>query len=232
MKNYKEILAEITAVRAEIASAEEEAKNLRNERKAFVDEFFAENTTRLAAVKAAKLETKYQELGNRIVEAEQRAENFRVLVKVLNANAETSLYAETIPTVLEVVGKYAGKRVGEKTAQKIRNEIAEKTGVRFSYNWDYTTRWHLTIDELRTITIYFAVGCGMWDSEGKLNHITEDMLLKPTSDYVENPTEYIEEMNTAAEEIRAKLNALNKLIDRYNEKAVGEIEHFEHIYQH
>lgn len=226
MKNYKEILAEIAAVWAEIEELKTEKKNIRCELDNLLNGYSAKNMRE--AFKMASLDAQYVALETRKDEVEQKMENLDMIVKVLKSNAEIAFYAEIIPTVVEVFGKYAGKRVGEKTERKIRDEVTEKTGVNFYYTCGYSTKWHLHTKGVE-ITVYFAYDCGMWDKDGKLNAITEDMLLKPSESYIENPVEYIEEIKAAAAEIAAKEKELNELVEKYNHKAVGNIEHFQYV---
>ncbi len=51
--------------------------------------------------------------------------------KIKLHNVKYAMWAECVPIIIEVYGKYVGKQYGPKTKKKIGQEIFEKTGERF-----------------------------------------------------------------------------------------------------
>lgn len=228
MKTYLEILNDITATRAEIDALTNEEKAAREKRDVFIGKYTDEGMRRFDAQKAARLDARYLALCSRSDNIEKKIEKLRKVVKVLNSNAQVALYAETLPIALEVVNKYVGKRVGEKTKEKIRAEIRERTGVHFYYTASY---WSFSRGYETSIRAYFKE-YSMFDAGGKLNEITEDMLIDPTADYIENPAEYVDEMASKAAAIKAAADKLNEMIDEYNGKAVEGFHHYDRLYRY
>lgn len=228
MKTYQEIMNDIAATMAEIDTLTDEEKAAREKREAFIGKYTDEGMRRLDAQKAARLDVRYLALCSRSDNIEKKIEKLRKVVKVLNSNAQVALYAETLPTALEVVNKYVGKRVGKKTEEKIRAEIYERTGIRFYYSTNY---WNFSKGYGVTIRAYFKES-SMFNADGKLNEITEDMLVDPTADYIENPAEYVDEMASKAAAIKVAADKLNEMIDEYNGKAVEGFHHYDRLYRY
>ncbi len=62
-----------------------------------------------------------------IVKAANDSQVLRIANKYLYDNARLALYAEVMPTVIDVFRAYAGKPYGEKTKAKINDEIKART---------------------------------------------------------------------------------------------------------
>lgn len=231
MKTYQEIMNDITATRAEIDALTNEEKAAREKCDVFIGKYTDEGMRLLDAFKSARLDAEYIALCAKENDIKKEIEKLRKVVKVLNSNAQVALYAETLPIALEVVNKYVGKRVGKKTEEKIRAEIYERTGIRFYYSTGCSNCWNFSKGYGVTIRAYFKES-SMFNADGKLNEITEDMLIDPTADYIENPAEYVDEMASKAAAIKAAADKLNEMIDEYNGKAVEGFHHYDRLYRY
>lgn len=123
MKHFPEILEDIKATFNAIKAAEAEENILDNEWANIVD---------IKERHARRLE-----LEKAISAAAERANDLRIMHKLLQNNARVALYHDVLPVVLEVLQKYAGKPYGEKTRAKIAQEVQEKTGARAYIGTNY-----------------------------------------------------------------------------------------------
>lgn len=116
MKHFPEILDDIKTISAEIEAAEAEEKRL------------TASWSGLDDIRARH--DAHMQLAQRISDAAARANDLRIMRRLLQNNARVALYHDVLPVVLEVLQKYAGKPYGDKTRDKIAQEVKARTGSR------------------------------------------------------------------------------------------------------
>lgn len=151
-----------------------------------------------------------------LVAEDERERKTQFRSKVLKHNARIAFVAEYLPTVLECINKYAGKRVGNKTAEKIEDEILEKTGhsvvirnrpmgaeitfhvlgVLISAKYDPETK-----------DLY-----SFFDADGKLREMSADMFSTHETEYVEDIDAFYEQKAVELREIKKEAKMLQDKI--------------------
>lgn len=178
---------------------------------------------------------------------EEREESERVLVtlyneetrqklkkKVLYHNAQTSIFFEVLPVIIEVWNKYEGKRYGEKTSEKIRDEICERTNFRIyltGYKNDtivinHKDYWHGHSYEVKA---HLKIDKNMLINNVIQNISMDDFMTNKI--YVENVDVYIEELIKLYNETQTKKRELEEMYSKFNKMAVGDIKHL-YIHEH
>lgn len=222
MKQYKDILAEITA----------------NEKRAKAADEAADNLYKKAEIWKAGTPEARRELRKSITEQDEsraadlytEAENLRSINKILQENARASFAAYVTPIITEIMKPYTGKQYGEKTREKIR-KAANEHGFGFyfdGYRGKDTIKAYALTDAgytdhgMRDISIYATDADGhraYYISEG--NTVQDFQTINHTSyyTYTENPQDKRGEIEKAYkkyveayEAAKAAQSALNALL--------------------
>ena len=216
MKTYLESVNILRGYRAAYvaAKADEDAKD--SEIRAFI----REKKTGLFS----DLEDAFREKLDAMTEEERKAhdeaERISLETKYAKNNALIAFASEKMPMIAEIWNKYAGKAHGPKTAEKIRAEILEKTGCRFSayihIDWpeitvtdanDYTMKFERTFyrDEERILS-----------KENKILPMSPDARPYFTGKYVEDIPAHVEKLFAKYEEARKAQEEWLKIVDEFN----------------
>ena len=169
-----------------------------------------------------------------IAECEEKIKKCRLRIKYLNNNAKIALFNEVMPSVLEVLSKYEGKRYGEKTKKKISDEIKEKTNCSM-----YIRREEIHVC---SVDMYgYDFDCGVKSElhnkkildENKIQHLEmEDLSISYINrNYYEDIDSTIEELERLHKEAKQKQDELNEIFEKYNELTVDGIDTFSSIYK-
>ena len=147
---------------------------------------------------------------------QERKTQFRS--KVLKHNARIAFVAEYLPTVLECINKYAGKRVGDKTADKIEDELLEKIG----HSVVIRNRPHMGAEITFHVLGVFTISAkydpetkdlySFFDADGKLRRMTADMFSTHEIEYVEDIDAFYEQKTAELREIKKEAEKLQNKI--------------------
>lgn len=147
---------------------------------------------------------------------QERKTQFRS--KVLKHNARIAFVAEYLPTVLECINKYAGKRVGDKTADKIEDELLEKIG----HSVVIRNRPHMGAEITFHVLGVFTISAkydpetkdlySFFDADGKLRRMTADMFSTHEIEYVEDIDAFYEQKTAELREIKKEAEKLRNKI--------------------
>lgn len=220
MKNYTDIIREKQDLLESIRRLEESTrkggpvydrrKQLREEGKGI---FFKD----LPEEEQAEL-IRQQEEYDRERQVEREALTLQsIQLEILDDNERQAFRAQVMPQVLEIWNSYAGKSYGPKTKQKIRNEIAEATGVYFYVDSQLWTsgggNMVLTAKSYdRTGYTFIPVwGTKILTEDNKVCTVDlEDLRLEQAKDYVDDPEA---RANEIANEWDNLLGVYQKLVD-------------------
>lgn len=127
MKTFKELYQEYTTIREEAKTIEDWfVDGRREQREKFTLQELKNNKEKMLQV--------LHDFKEREKEKSDRLYLLQVAQKYLMDNMRRAYYAETMPTVLEVLRKYENKPLGEKTKDRIREEVKQRAGA-----WVYIT---------------------------------------------------------------------------------------------
>ena len=226
MKTTKEILAQITTTREKIGKINERAKVLYDDRK-----FDLTNLKGKSESEKEDFKKEYDRINAEIVKISSEKEVQEEKLHILTSNYRIALYAESMPIIAEILTKYANKKIGSKTEEKIRNEITEKLPdiwFYFSKGYDYN-RPYIGIDDKnrvlghgKHIEVRFWHDTPMFDDDGKLNMLDMEYIDKAAPStykpdyYVENPTEYAENIITEKQAIEEEYKKLSSRVSAFN----------------
>lgn len=169
-----------------------------------------------------------------IAEYRGKIEKCRLRIKYLNNNAKIALFYEVMPSVLEVLSKYEGKRYGEKTEKKISDEIKEKTNCSMYIRYG---KIHVCSVDKYGYDFDCGVKSELHDKkildENKIQHIEmEDLSISYINrNYYEDIDSTIEELERLHKEAKQKQDELNGIFEKYNELTVDGIDTFSSIYK-
>ena len=228
MKNYKDILAEITVNENRAKAAEEAAERITDV--IYNPPELQNATTPAERHRILKSINPDPEAKTKAAELYTEAENLRSINKILQENARASFAAYITPIITEIMQKYNGKQYGEKTREKIR-KAANEHGFGFyfdGYRGKNTIEAYALTDAgytnhaLKDISIYATDADGhraYYISEG--NTIQDFQTIKHTSyyTYTDNPQDKRGEIENAYKEYvkayeaaKAAQSALNALL--------------------
>ena len=224
MKKFIEILEEIK-------QTQEAAKAAEAKGEALVDSYMKIDDIKSRIEKKRAVEAQMNENGEKI-------KNCKIAIKILKNNAKIALFNEVMPVALEVLKKYSGKPYGDKTRQKICDEVKQKTNCRFYIG----SRWGSCSFDVYPMDGFgsdYSISCGteytdgskkplLIDNKIQLVSFDEIALYYITREYVENIRERIEELKAVYKEAIAKQKELEKICNRYNSLAVGDLAHIYH----
>ena len=175
-----------------------------------------------------KIEDKLKQIDDELVTLYVEEETLNEEYTVLKSNYEYSVCKTVVPVICEVMNKYLGKRVGEKTTDKIKNEVYEKTGFRFYWSSSYfTCKLNIHSNNLNA-DLYVN-----W-TDTNISHFFEEELTEDKihirEDYVEDIPAYVKQMREERSRLKQAMENLNQMIDKYNEKCVGDMHHYSRYY--
>ena len=180
---------------------------------------------------------------NDMIKVSEEKKNLQITIKILKSNAKIALFNEVLPVALNILSKYAGKPYGEKTKEKINNEIEEKTNCRFYIS----SRFGSGSYEIYPVDGFgndYNISCGTEYTDGsrkpllidnKIQLVTFDeiVLYYIDCEYVADIPQRVEAIKAAYLAAVAKQEELIAACNRFNNLAVGDIEHIysdKHIY--
>ena len=180
---------------------------------------------------------------NDMIKVSEEKKNLQITIKILKSNAKIALFNEVLPVALNILSKYAGKPYGEKTKEKINNEIEEKTNCRFYIS----SRFGSGSYEIYPVDGFgndYNISCGTEYTDGsrkpllidnKIQLVTFDeiVLYYIDCEYVADIPQRVEAIKAAYLAAVAKREELIAACNRFNNLAVGDIEHIysdKHIY--
>lgn len=219
MKKFNEIMTEVKQTQQNIKEVEEKTKEIRK--------------TYLNITDIKKRHEKMKTVENEIIRLEEKKEDLKITIKILNSNAKIALYNETLPVVLEVLAKYKNKPYGPKTEQKIKDEIKEKTKCGFYISERYSTQeYH--IFTLEFISNDYNIECGTKYIDGKQKNLLEDnkiqvpelndlTLYYSSKEYIDDIPKRIKDLKRLYKKAYEKQQELEKICSEYNSLAVGSI---------
>jgi len=182
-----------------------------------------------------KLDNTLEEIQNEIIQLYAEEERLEQINVVLVSNYRYAVYKTVMPVICEVMNKYLGKRVGEKTTDKIRNEVYEKTGFRFYWSHAYST-YKINIGLGAGFSYHNDIVLYVTWNNVEYNHpgffeeeLTEDKV-RFYDNYIEDVENYVNEMKEERSKLKQAMENLNSMIDKYNEKTVGNMHHYSRYY--
>lgn len=220
MKKYVEILDAIKAAENGIRAAEQKEDELINSYMKVPD-----IEGKIAAHKAVE---------NEIIENSERKKDLKLTVKILKHNAKVALFYETVPVALEILAKYEGKPYGKKTSDKIYREIKKATNCGFYISSSYGSYLY-SLYPVEGSGNTYNISCGTEYINGEREPLLVNNKIQKIpfekielyymdKEYVEDIPQRITELKTVYKEAVEKQKELNKICDRYNSLAVGDIE--------
>lgn len=149
----------------------------------------------------------------------------KLMLKLMESNARTTLFYETMPVVIEVWNKYKGKRCGEKTYQKIKDEIFEKTNCHVYLSGYNNDKFSISYGEY--YGRYNVDAYTTYEHNVLINNVIQEI----TMDDFQNKKDYVEDIEKRAEELinkyseaMKKRKELEAVYDEFNILTVDGIE--------
>ena len=150
----------------------------------------------------------------------EKSERIALEAKYAKNNALIAFASEKMPIIAEVWNKYAGKAHGPKTAEKIRAEIMERAGVRFSayihIDWP-----EIRVSDLNDYAIAFEITF-YGDEERILSKENKILPMNPelrpyfSGEYVEDIPAHVEKLRAKYDEARKAQAEWLKIVDEFN----------------
>lgn len=168
-------------------------------------------------------------------EIEKEIKRHQEIGYILRNNYRAALVSVAIPSMREIVNKYAGKQAGEKTRAKIAEEMRSACGCLFFFNFNTFgggVSSGILYDRGRErIEIYSQAGKNFIDRNNKIEKIeAEDLLRTNACVFVENPATRVDEIHEAARKADELRKALNEAIDKYNALTVDGFDTLSRVY--
>lgn len=221
MKKFNEILYDIQQARADIKSADKRIDELVYSYKSMSD-------------LKSKIE-QHKTVDAELCELNENITDKKLYIKIAENNAKIALFNEVMPVALEILAKYSGKPYGEKTRQKISDEVKEKTNCRFYIG----SRYGSDSFEVYPVDGFgndYNISCGTEYTNGnkkpllignKIQVVAFDEvgLYYISRDYVDDIPGRITELKQIYADAVAKQKELETICNKYNNLAVGNIEH-------
>lgn len=230
MKRFEELVNEIKVLSDKLKNTQNEIETEEENFSKFVVEYFNGKSLR-EKVEQKKTDDKFKQKKEEhtlAIEHLKNVETFRKLkMKIMQNNARTSLFNETLPTIIEVWNKYEGKRCGEKTFDKIRNEIYEKTNCRI-----YLTGYNSDIIAINHKDYCFANSYEVkaylkYDHKMRIDNVIQHITMDDfhtEKKYIENVDIHIHNMLSAYSNAQAKKKELENAYAEFNLMTVDGIE--------
>ena len=219
MKKFKEILKDIDTTYAEVKSVEEKIDKINS---------FWRNLT-FNEIRNLRDEGKSKMAETEELEAQKR--DLELTLKFLKNNAKIALFNETMPVVLEILGKYVGKPYGPKTKAKIEDEIKEETNCLMYIDKGINIA---ALNE-KGYTIGYTFVCGYKYENGERKSILIDNKIQKlkisdlelwyiNENYIEDIPTTIEKIKKIRREAVKKQEELRGICDKFNKLTVNGIE--------
>lgn len=230
MKHLNEIREQRAANAAAIREAEAEGARLRAEFNAMplaerVD--YVKNTPR-----ELRIVRKWEA-------ADKKTEHLQKVGYILRSNYKTTLAAQVLPVLWDLLQKYKGKKAGEKTLAKFRDELTKAAGVSVYFERGIFSQksTHASIYEIidgyrggETFDIYTKNGAGLINENNEFCGLYEsDFQSGYIADYIDDPEKRIDEIEQAAAEVKRIAAEYNAADDAYNALTVDGFEHISRI---
>lgn len=221
MEKFVNILAEIDKTREAIKVAEAKENKL------------IKSYTSLSDLKEKYGSIKAVE--NDMVKVNERKQDLKITLKLLQNNAKIALFNEVMPVALKILSKYNGKPYGTKTKQKISDEVKEATNCRFYISSRYgSDSFDIYPSEVGND---YNITCGTTYTNGSQKQILIDNKIQPIKfeeielyyidkEYIEDIPQRVEALKVAYKDAVAKQEELKAICDNFNKLAVG----INHIY--
>lgn len=161
-----------------------------------------------------------------IVELEEKHTKQKLTMKLMQHNARTTLFYETLPIIIEVWNKYKGKRCGEKTYQKIKDEIFEKTGKKVWLGGFHNDTFHI-LDGFAYANGYEVKAYTKYEHNILIDNVIQEITMDDFQDgkqYVENIEVRVEKMLKVYKEAMEKKKELEAVYSLFNALTVDGIE--------
>lgn len=175
-----------------------------------------------------KLGNTLEEIQNEIIQLYVEQEELEEKSVVLSNNYHCAIIHEFVPIICEIMNKYVGKRVGEKTTDKIRNEFYERTGFRFYWSSQYSCRLSIYNNGNLRIELYVY-----WDNSDINSFFVEELTeekIRIHDNYIEDVESYVKSIREERQKLKQAMENLNSMIDKYNEKTVGNMHRYNRYY--
>lgn len=176
----------------------------------------------------------------KICEYASEAKRLKLENLILRDNARRALFAEVVPTALEIFAKYAGKKYGPKTEEKIKAETESATGCRcYLSRAQYSGATEFNLIPARgpyNLFRYddFVIRPKWEDGIEKFPLLSEDNKILPVSadslhmwdcgQYCENPRALSLEILGMWEKVKAAYNTFSAAVNDYNSMLPGKME--------
>ena len=169
-------------------------------------------------------------------------ERGKILKKILENNLKaTVLNDDTINLVVTEFNKYANKRIGEKTLEKINKAIQATNpdllvyfsgnAIRVKYNSRYLNYDNSYIEICREYDSNDKYYHYLFTGEGKFKELeTGKIETWYKANYINDPDEYINELEASHKAILTAAEAYNKAVDTFRDKAITGLTEFDKIY--
>lgn len=170
------------------------------------------------------------------------SERGKILKKILENNLKaTVLNDDTINMVVSEFNKYTNKRIGEKTLEKINNTIQatnpdllvyfSSNAIRVKYNSRYLSYDNSYIEICRKYDSNDKYYHYLFNGESKFKELeTGKIETWYKVNYIDNPDEYINELEASHKAILAAAEAYNKAVETFQAKAITGLTEFNKIY--
>lgn len=168
-------------------------------------------------------------------EIEKEIKRYQEIGYILRNNYRAALASVAIPSLREIVNKYAGKQAGEKTRAKIAEEMRAACGCSFFFNYnDFgggASSGTLYDSGNEKIEIYTQPGKRFINGNNTIERIEAgDRFGTNACVYVENPAERVDEIHEAARKADELRKEINEAIDKYNVLTVDGFDTLNRIY--
>lgn len=170
------------------------------------------------------------------------SERGKILKKILENNLKaTVLNDDTINMVVSEFNKYTNKRIGEKTLEKINKAIQatnpdllvyfSSNAIRVKYNSWYLSYDNSYIEICRKYDSNDKYYDCLFNSEGKFKELeTGKIETWYKANYINDPDEYINELEASHKAIIEAAEAYNKAVDTFRDKAIQGLTEFDKIF--
>lgn len=170
------------------------------------------------------------------------SERGKILKKILENNLKaTVLNDNTINMVVSEFNKYTNKRIGEKTLEKINKAIQAANpdlliyfsgnAIRVKYNSRYLNYDNSYIEICRKYDNNDKYYHYLFTGKGKFKELeTGKIETWYKVNYINDPDEYINELEASHKAIIEAAEAYNKAVDTFRDKAIQGLTEFDKIY--
>lgn len=168
-------------------------------------------------------------------EIEKEIKRYQEIGYILRSNYRAALVSVALPSLREIVNKYAGKQAGEKTRAKIAEEMRAACGCSFFFNYNTfgggASSGTFYDSGSERIEIYAKREKNFIDRKNTIERIEDgELFLINACVYVEDPAARVDEIHEAARKADELRKALNEAIDKYNDLTVDGFDTLNRVY--